>query len=285
MPYDSVFFLHLPKTGGTTMRRILDRQYRHARRYEIGADVTGDIRTFRARRWDAAGAPELVQGHMSYGLHRFVPGSSAYVTLLREPLRRALSDYHYVTSTPSHPIYEHVKDLSLVEYFESGITGQLSNGMVRLLSGNHLPGDVGVPSKRGMTDADLDLAERHLGRHFAAAGLLERFDETLLLFRRRLGWAWPFYMKENVTRRGYRMEDIDAAGLERIRALNRLDLALYESVRARFEEAVAAEGAAFRRDLAAFRLLNRAWGLLARHLPPPLRQAGGRAWRTLSGSH
>lgn len=284
MQYDSVFFLHLPKTGGTTMRRILDREYRNAPRYEIGEDVTGDIRRFRARQWDAGDAPKLVQGHMSYGLHEFVPGRSTYVTLLRDPLRRALSDYHYVTSTPTHPIYEHVKDLGLIEYFESGITGQLSNGMVRLLSGNHLPDDIGVPSKRTMERADLELAQRHLDQHFAAAGLLERFDETLLLFRRRLGWAWPFYMKENVTRRGYRIQDIDAAELERIRELNDLDLELYESVEALFQRAVAAEGAAFARDLAAFRLLNRAWGLLARNLPPPVRQAGGKAWRALSRS-
>lgn len=279
MQYDSVFFLHLPKTGGTTMRRILDREYRNARRYEIGEDVTGDIRRFRARQWDAANAPKLVQGHMSYGLHRFVPGRSTYVTLLRDPLRRALSDYHYVTSTPTHPIYEHVKDLGLIEYFESGITGQLSNGMVRLLSGNHLPDDVGVPSKQVMEKADLDRARQHLGQHFAAAGLLERFDETLLLFRRRLGWSWPFYMKENVTRRGYRMKDIEPKEIERIRELNLLDIELYETVRADLDAMIAAEGAAFARDLAAFRVLNRAWGALARNLPPSLRQAGGHALR------
>jgi len=279
MQYDSVFFLHLPKTGGTTMRRILDREYRDAPRYEIGEDVTGDIRQFRARNWDAGNAPRLVQGHMSYGLHRFVPGRSTYLTLLRDPTRRALSDYHYVTSTPTHPIYEHVKNLGLIEYFESGITGQLSNGMVRLLSGNQLPDDIGVPSKQHMERPDLERAGQHLREHFAVAGLLERFDETLLLFRRRLGWSWPFYMKENVTRRGYRMEDIDAAELERIRELNRLDIELYATVRDDFEAMVVAEGGAFSRDLAVFRVLNRAWGALARNLPPSLRQAGGKVLR------
>lgn len=282
MDYATVFFLHLPKTAGTTMRRVLDREYRNARRYEIGEDVTGDIRAFRARRWDAGGAPNLVQGHMSYGLHAFVPGPAAYVTLLREPLRRALSDYHYVTSTPGHPIHQHVKNLSLVDYFESGITGQLSNGQVRLLSGDNLPDDPGVPSNRAMERHDLDRVREHLNRDFAAVGLQERFDETLLLFRRRLGWRWPFYLKENVTTRAYRTEDVDPGDLERIRELNLLDLELYESVRAGFDREIEREGGAFARELAAFRILNRAWGLLARNLPPPVRQASGRLLRGLT---
>ncbi|MDZ7839802.1 MAG: sulfotransferase family 2 domain-containing protein [Gammaproteobacteria bacterium] len=282
MPYATVFFLHLPKTAGTTMRRVLDREYRTARRYEIGEDVTGDIRAFRSRPWDADNAPNLVQGHMSYGLHEFVPGPSTYVTLLREPIRRALSDYHYVTSTPGHPIHEHVKDLSLVEYFESGITGQLSNGQVRLLSGDHLPEDRGVPSNRRMERADLERARANLEDNFTAVGVQERFDETLLLFRRRLGWRWPFYVRENVTSRPYRREDIPDEDLARVRELNLLDIELYDIVRHMFDRVVAAEGGAFARDLAAFRVLNRAWGILARNLPPSLRQAGGRAWRGLA---
>ncbi len=282
MTYATVFFLHLPKTAGTTMRRVLAREYRNARCYEIGEDVTGDIRTFRSRSWDADNAPNLVQGHMSYGLHEFVPGPSTYVTLLREPIRRALSDYHYVTSTPGHPIHEHVRDLSLVEYFESGITGQLSNGQVRLLSGDNLPEDRGVPSNRRMESADFEKARANLDDNFTAVGVQERFDETLLLFRRRLGWRWPFYIRENVTSRPYRREDIPDDDLARIRELNLLDIELYEAVRNKFDREIAAEGGAFARDLAAFRVLNRAWGFLARNLPPTLRQAGGRAWRGLA---
>lgn len=284
MRYATVFFLHLPKTAGTTMRRVLDREYHKARRYEIGEDVTGDIHAFKSRTWGENDAPNLVQGHMSYGLHEFVPGPATYVTLLREPIRRALSDYHYVTSTPEHPIHEHVKDLSLVEYFESGITGQLSNGQVRLLSGDHLPEDPGVPSNRTMEKGDLDRARTHLADEFAAVGLQERFDETLLLFRRRLGWHWPFYVRENVTSRPYYQEDVDPGDLARIRELNLLDIELYESVRTRFDEVVAAEGAGFARDVAAFRILNRAWGFLAKNLPPSARHLGGRAWRALRRS-
>ncbi|MGA8261513.1 MAG: hypothetical protein WB783_14970 [Arenicellales bacterium] len=281
MEYASVFFLHLPKTGGTTMRRVLDREYRNARRYEIGEDVTGDIRAFRTRQWDTHNAPRLVQGHMSYGLHRFVPGPATYVTLLREPLRRALSDYHYVTSTPGHPIHGHVKDMGLVEYFESGITGQLSNGQVRLLSGDHLPDDPGVPSNRAMGRADLELALEHLQEGFAAVGVQERFDETLLLFHRRLGWQWPFYVRENVTSRSYRQEEVPGADLERISELNLLDTELYETVRAMFEREVARQGPGFARSVAAFRLLNRAWGALARNLPPGARVAAGNLWRAM----
>lgn len=278
MQYNTVFFLHLPKTGGMTMRRVLDREYRHARRYEIGVDINDDIRRFRAQRWTNNNVPNLVQGHMSFGLHELVPGPSTYITVLRDPVRRALSDYHYVTSTPDHPIYEHVKKLSLREYFDSGITGQLSNGMVRLLSGDHLPDDPGVPGHGRMGQKDLGRARENLKNHFAVAGLQERFDETLLLFRRRLGWGWPFYSRQNVTTRGYSLSDIDPADLEHIRELNSLDIELYESVREDFDVEIAREGAAMRRDETIFRTLKPGWEFLATHLPPSCRVMGSKAW-------
>lgn len=281
MRYASVFFLHLPKTGGTTMRRVLDREYRGSRCYEIGTDITGDIRAFRAGQWNVHNAPRLVQGHMSYGLHQFVPGPATYVTLLREPLSRALSDYYYVTSNPHHPIHERVKDMGLVEYLDSGITEQLSNGQVRLVSGDHAPGDPGVAGNRVMDRTDLELALENLCTGFAAVGLLERFDETLLLFRQRLGWQFPFYLRENVARRPYRMADVAPNDLAHIRELNRLDIELYESVREMFERRIAEQGAGFGTRLAAFRVLNRAWGVLARGLPPAARRVGGNMRRAL----
>lgn len=60
-----------------------------------------------------------------------------------------------------------------------------------------------------------------------------------------------------------------------------LDIELYDSVRTMFDEAVVAEGRAFTRDLAVFRILNRARGFLAKNLPPTARHLGGRAWRAL----
>lgn len=281
MEYTSVFFVHLPKTGGTTTRRILDRQYRDFPRYEIGDDITGDIRAFRIQDWTVENKPALVQGHMSFGLHEYVPGTSVYLTLLREPIGRALSDYHYVTSTPTHPIYKHVKNLSLVEYFQSGITGQLSNGQIRLLSGNCLTNDVGVPSKRQMEQTDLELAVQNLAREFIAIGLLERFDESLLLFRRRLNWRWPFYMKENVTSRMYHRKDISNEDIETIRRLNVLDIELYQKVKLEFERQIKMEGMSFKRELITFKLLNRIWGFLARTLPPSVSSYAGKMLRSL----
>ena len=283
MDYACVFFLHLPKTGGTTMRRVLARQYFNRRCYDIGEDVTGDIRKFRATTWEPANTPSLVQGHMSFGLDQYITGNTGYLTLLREPIRRALSDYHYVTSTPSHPIYPHVKDLGLLEYFGSGITGQLSNGQVRLISGDTLPNDPGVPSKRAMERPDLDRALDNLHSRFIAVGLLERFDETLLLFRRRLGWGRPFYLRENVTIRPYRQSETTEAEVRRLRELNSLDIELYEAVTAEFDRHVRDQGWGFKRELSTFRVLNKAWGFLVTHLPVPVRQSLGKVRRGLMG--
>lgn len=49
------------------------------------------------------------------------------------------------------------------------------------------------------------MLKKIIGKHFVI-GILERFDESLLLFAENLGWTKPiYYLKKNVTkhRRSY----------------------------------------------------------------------------------
>ncbi len=60
-------------------------------------------------------------------------------------------------------------------------------------------------------------------------GLTERFDESVLLLRRVMGWrTLPFYRSQNVNRK---KAPIDDAQKEVIRAFNRYDIELYEMQR------------------------------------------------------
>lgn len=253
----SLLFLHIPKTAGTTMRGIIGRQYTTGELYLIGEDVIGSIVRFRQRPESQWADTRVLQGHMSFGLHRFMTPPFGYITLLRKPMSRAVSDYAFVTSTPQHPLYQSVKDMSFAEYMSSGATGQLSNGQTRLLCGDCEGENYGVPTKRPLDQPDLDMALKNLENHVLVAGLQERFDESLVLLKRRLGWKLPFYFRENVTRRTLSGDEIGSAGRELATSQNRLDESLYARVECKFDEALREEGDAFRRELATFRVLNR----------------------------
>lgn len=45
-----------------------------------------------------------------------------------------------------------------------------------------------LPPYEKMTDDALDCAKRNLRINFKCAGVIERFDESLLIMKRKLGW-------------------------------------------------------------------------------------------------
>ena len=47
MGQDSLVFLHIPKTAGTTLRDIISRQYDKDAIFVIGEDANGDIARFK----------------------------------------------------------------------------------------------------------------------------------------------------------------------------------------------------------------------------------------------
>jgi hypothetical protein len=53
--------------------------------------------------------------------------------MLRNPVDRVASLYHYVKREPKHRHHELVQSVSLIEYVVSGINPETSNGMTRRL--------------------------------------------------------------------------------------------------------------------------------------------------------
>jgi hypothetical protein len=63
---------------------------------------------------------------------------------------------------------------------------------------------------------------------FGIVGLVERFDESLLLMKKRYGWGDVSYRKRKVASDRPGREDLSRALLRKIEERNRLDTDLYE---------------------------------------------------------
>lgn len=103
----------------------------------------------------------------------------------------------------------------------------------------------------------------------------ERFDESLLLIRKSLGWRHHFlYRRQNVTPNRPARLDIPRDALDTIEHSNQLDMRLYESVQSSFENALAdnrIDAAAlitYRKKLVLYQRLFRA----LRKTPSPVRR-------------
>lgn len=227
----SVIFLHLPKTGGSTLLAILERQYPGAL-VRVGSDDAGEPRLpdlEPGRRIDC------FAGHMPFGLHRKLAQPATYVTLLREPVDRVVSEFHFVERHSEHPLHRRfqARGSGLEEYVD--VTE--ADLMTRWISGSAVPRP-GDPLPR----AALETAKRNLETHFGAVGLVERFDESLLLMKRALGWSHVLYRRKNVTYGRPGMGSHSAETLRCIRERNRLDAELYAFAEGLFERQLAEAG-------------------------------------------
>src|SRR5690606_34786273 len=107
------------------------------------------------------------------------------LTMLRDPVDRVLSLYYYIFQSEQHYLYDIVArgDIGLARFIEEITTAESDNGQVRVLNPEPLwefpKGEIRRPM--------LEDAKRNLEHGVTAFGLTERFDESLMLFRRVLG--------------------------------------------------------------------------------------------------
>jgi glycosyltransferase involved in cell wall biosynthesis len=251
-------FLHIPKTAGSTLLRILEREYEGSPQLRLYRPLEGPAALVRA----VADLPEaerrafrLVAGHMAFGIHALLPGPSTYVTLLRDPVDRVVSHYHYTRSRPDDP--GHARALegvrSLEDYVHRSPYARLVNdGQTRLLGFRLEVGPV-VPDREALARA-----KDVLDRDDVVVGLQDRFDESLLLMVRAFGWGYPAVIDDNVGRDRPRLEDLAPSTVELIREHNALDVELYEHARRRVERDLASVPD-LSDELATLRLAARWW--------------------------
>ncbi len=274
----TIIFLHIGKTAGSTLRKVLHRNVPRARtllvqtpqrRDTLRPRREGTVEAFASMPEDVRARAKLVEGHIIFGIHRFVPGPSTYITVLRNPVALAVSQYRYVLRTPGHRLHDMVvsQAMSLEDYVRSGVSLEVDNSQTRAISG-----DVTAPFG-GCSQAMLDAAKQHIEDHFAVVGLTERFDESLVLMGRTFGWKRLSYVPVKVAPAS--REPIPDHVRRLLEEQNRFDVDLYRYAAQRFEGAL--QGVpGFEADLRSFRRRNAVYrrvGGIVYTLPQRLRAA------------
>lgn len=221
----TVVFLHIPKTGGTTLHTILKRHYGAGFHDENRARRTGGV-SFKKMSVEQRAEVALLKGHVTFGFHKFaaVPDDVRYFTFLREPAARVVSLYRHILRNDHHPLHAQVRPLTLVEFLRAGLSRDVDNGQVRAVAGGRIPGQVG--------QAELDQAKQNIADRFLFVGQMEQFDSSLAGLVLALGWdKVPRYATRNVAPSD---SDVALSDLDEIRAANRFDVELREWAAERF---------------------------------------------------
>lgn len=198
-------FLHIPKTGGQTLWHVLKQQN------ETYLVLHGEY--FR-------------QFERPY----------TYFTMIRDPIDRVISTYFYISSYERDPLHKQVKKMSIedfvdyIQYAEDKKVFSINDlKSLRLRTSN-----LATRYISGGNPTDLQKAEENLKNHFSVIGLTEKFPESLFFLKKTYNWPNFTLKKRNITYGRKKIEEIPLEIINKIAAVNRFDIQLYEKVKAEF---------------------------------------------------
>jgi hypothetical protein len=218
-------FLHLPRTGGTAITRdILFRNFRHGHWCHVnyGADMqvlsgAHDPLSWTERKREKV---SLLAGHMPFGFAANFPGISEYVTIVREPIARVVSDYYFCRQNPTNPAHAFATTLPLVEFVARGY-GSSQNCYAQWLS------NAAFGAKFRDEDKMLDAALKNVSQ-FSFIGITEQSDLSIERICNRYDLA--IYPVTEVNKNASTPEErsISEEEIQAVRGHNLLDIAIYD---------------------------------------------------------
>ncbi len=230
-----LFFMHIPKTGGLSLRSHLRNQYRIDEIFPFD-DMREAIDT-----WREAARYRLVQGHFRFNMRQALPSGTRTMTILREPLVRTVSALRHLRRDPSfHRDHETARDLTLSQIIQNAeLMSRQRNVQAAFLSASAPIDDVfrylgevrGIDAGADAPDLEdepsLDLAVERL-RQIDHVGLTERLGPLMQELSERMHFH-PVADLPVLNEAGTptSLEALAADDLAVLREHNSLDIELY----------------------------------------------------------
>ena len=227
-----ILFNHIPKTGGTTLRIILNKVYGNNNVFFINSkDIPASYKKFKSLSTDVRNGYSVISGHGSE-FFSVLMATPFRICLLREPKSLFISQYNYLRQSKNSNFLNEVSTLnSFDEYIDYAIKSGQDNLLTRYLSKSNswlVHAQDAIPSMENEGDGLLDAAKKELhGYDFLTD--LENFDAGIYCLSKNLGWkSIPNYRPSNVTIKDSTMAILTDADTHRLNKVLSWDIELYE---------------------------------------------------------
>ena len=249
-------FIHIPKTAGTTLNLIIERQYNPQNIVSIQTSQENleAVNRLRSDRSIHKRNIKAIKGHTFFGWHELLSQPCVYFTLLRDPVERFISNYFFLLRKKGHPLGQKLveQQVSLEDFV--GWSGE-DNYQTRFLAKNINEANFDIKQNE-CTRQTLEQAKNNLKSHFAVVGTVEEFDRTLMLIKKNFGWNNIFYKVKNKNQQRLPQSSISQSTLALIKEANKFDLELYQYANERLNALVQEQGDSFSQEVENFREIN-----------------------------
>jgi len=245
-PESTLYFLHIPKTAGSALRTFLQDKFHVDRicpHLELSALLPQRPSTLRSHR--------LICGHHGLYLRQLLDAPFEFVTVLREPLSRAISHYRHLKATKDNWLHGWIQDKSFEQFVlsDQGVA-ELLNFQARYLALDDIQSDyfghsvahqagVGALSRKYNDPAMRGRAAEWLDR-MRVVGTQERFGDTLRLLCATFGWpevaTFPNYNRGIAS---FSPSEVTDKARARVAELSGFDQELFDLAQRRLESDLA----------------------------------------------
>lgn len=210
------FFIHIPKTAGTTFRYLLYQQFQQERIFSNQSMILNNngryqqFDTFKNLSIEEQKAYELICGHYFFSFGQTLALEYQYMTFLRHPVERVMSHIYHMKRK-----HENLKEKPPEEVFELKIK-LLSNFQIKYFMADH----------KGPIEHDsIQKAKENL-ESFAFVGLTDRFKESLSIAENNFNWKMTSMGKMNQAKDKPMI--LSSEFVKRIEETSAADLEFYE---------------------------------------------------------
>jgi hypothetical protein len=226
MPGRTIFFMHIPKTAGSSVHRILEMNFAPWKTYSLAYPALQAQQLFTRLPREIRNGYELVKGHFPYGFHEHVDTVPTYVSFARHPLARVLSDYNYRCTVPFLPRFEEFRDTG----FSFGF--YLDHLYIPSLSTLFFAGVGHLRKSDEPMETLFRRAVANLDR-FEFVGVSEDFENSVERLATVIGIKRIAAVRTNVTTKRHKAE-FSAAERARVLDAEKWDLELYDLILQRY---------------------------------------------------
>lgn len=238
-----IFFLHVPKTAGTSVRHFLEAPLRRQEIHRV-MSAPNEIQRRRRERFDPT--IKFVSGHVPYWFGDALPGRQTLL-FVRNPVERVLSTYYFWRSQPAPApedlsedaeLLRTIANVSLEEFvFTEDATwrGGINNYACRMV-GHAQPWTLALPFDDQTQKLALERVES-----IEMIGVVERTNESLAVIARHLGLPFESALpSQNVTQGRPKSTDTSHSIIGAIQDANEGDIVLWERANAELDKRKAA---------------------------------------------